>query len=213
MKMTYEEEQKMEKNMHDKFIAALKTIGIKVKVDKNEKCFSGLGAELGAHQSLYCRVNSYGHKGKFNITTSSSKEARDKDVYTSGKEFTCFEINITHTKTIEQIGRDIQKRILDTPEFTKNYEYIERTLKVKEQNTNDLKSNIEFMSKSGLLFSDNKNDVTASKWKSLGVNEGYLDIEAKANSDMQYCEMKLRGLSKEQWLKIFKVLKPIIEEK
>lgn len=211
MKMTYEEEQKMEKDMHDKFIAALKTIGINVKVDKDEKSFHGVGAELGAHQSLYCRVNSYGHKGKFNITISSSREARDKDVYTNGKEFTRFEINITHTKTVEQIGKDIQKRILDTPEFTKNYDYIEKTLKAKEQSANKLKANIEFMEKSGLLFTDNSQ--TVSKWKSLGVNAGYLDIEAKANSDLQYCEMKLRGLSKEQWLKIFKVLKPIIEEK
>lgn len=198
--MTYEEEKKLEKDMKAKFIAALKTIDIVVKAEKGEN-ESSIWAELGAHQSLFCRVNSYGHKGKFHITVSANKVANDKDIYINGKEYTRFEVNISHTKTPEQIGKDIQKRIMDTPEFTANYAYIEKAIESKNKYAQELEANKEFFSQTGLVFSEGGDRNSASKGR----------ISAKVSNELNYCEMTLYGLTKEQWLKVFKVVKPITE--
>lgn len=201
-------EKAAEKADHTKLVKALAILDI--KPEKEEKGdYSSVRAKIGGHQSIYCRIESYGNKGKYNLNLSAVKEIKNSDM--SIYDYKRIEINIAKTKTIEQIAKDIQKRILDSAEFTQNYAYIEKRIKEHQESKDSLNANKEFFSKSGLVFSDSKEKTNASIFKSLGSGNGYLEVEAHTSQDFNDCNMKLRGLDKETWEKVFKLIKPIVE--
>lgn len=214
--MTYEEqrenEKKAEKADHEKLAKALTLLDIKVgKSEENEYGYidySCLRANLGAHQSLFCRINDYRSKGKFNLNVSSGNALNDMSLY----EYKRIEINVAKAKTVEQIANDIKKRILENPQFTENYVYIEKRIKEDQESKHNLAANKEFFAHSGLVFSDDRDKKTVRVWRDLGSGMGYLSIEADISQDFNYCQMKLRGLDRDTWEKVFEALKPIIEE-
>jgi len=191
----------------DKLIAALKLLGIKADRPYDH----GVSAQLSPNQELWARVGDYDLKsGKYSITCSSNaKLFREISI----SQYQNITIGVATTKTVEQIAQDIEKRILKTEQFSLNNLYLIKRMVEDAEYHRDLSNNIQFFAdNSGLIFKTNDNGEvsnTASEWKN--TKQGYLSIKAEVSSNIDYCEMTIRGLTQNQWVQVLKVIKPLIE--
>lgn len=203
---TYEEEKARIKLENAKLREALALLDIKAEEPKEEDGntkFDCIRANLGAHQTIFCRIDSYKHKGKFNISTHYEKSLYNISLY----DFKSVEINIAKTKTAEQIAKDIKKRILEAPEFIENYQYIEKRIKQTEERDNAIETHKKLFGQAGVVFSDDRDKDTANKW--IRTDSGHLRIHVEVSPTLDYCSMTLQGLSIEQWEKVIEVVGPM----
>lgn len=203
--LSYEERKEFAKVKQTKVMAALKILGLKAK--KYEEWMVN-ECPVSTYQELWVRTNNTKKDDQLEIRVSNVKATQD--ISLSKDKFKSLEINISANKTAEQIANDIKRRLLETEQFKANENYLELRVKETNEYKNELESNKEFFEKSGFLFTDSKDK--ASHWTRNEDYNSYLDIKVSASSDLSYCSMELRGLTKDQWIKILKIIKPIIEE-
>jgi len=189
-----------------KVIKALALLDIKAKIGGEYKDQLDI-EDLKEYplQSFWIRVVHSKKKDTLEVSLSYSSP-KFNYAYLNKDKWARIEATISINKTVEQIAADIKRRILNSPTAMSNEIYLQEVLDAENDYKIKKEDNRKFMSLSGLEL-EGKDSAEFYDYR-----EGNrISINVKASSTLSYCEMKLEGLTKDEWLKVFEAIKPIVK--
>lgn len=177
---------------------------------KPAKTFEASANYTIGKQTVTLRIDDYRAPEAVSLSVWPDNSRQElKDIYVNGKDYHSIKAKISLKKSTEQIAKEISRRILNSPEFTQNEAYLSEQLARQERHNSELDQNKAVFGEN-FLFNRGSDNTSASIFNHRQDGK-YLSVKVDVSSALNYCTMELRGLTKDEWMKVLDVLNPIIE--
>ena len=162
-------------------------------------------------QNIHLCVNSYLAENHLTVAVGPNTKRPDINaLYIDDKAYTRIRVKISINKTVEQIRKEITRRVLNAPEFALNEQYLLEKLNNQTASNLALEANKAIFSEY-LAFNRGDDNTEASIFNDRKGTTNYLRVNVKASSSLHYCTMELKGLTADEWKRILDVVNPIIK--